>query len=230
MTTPNSFKPTFHFIPKDWQDQSAYIIAGGASLIGFDFGRLKGKNTVAVKAAGEYLPWASAYFSMDIVNWKMPDRLDKLRSAGFSGDIVMACNPVHEFQNDVSDCKFVIRNVWPGYATDFEYPMSVWNDRVFGHNSGYAALNYAFLRGATTIYLLGFDFAKVGYWYDVDSRHWKNHQIVNNEIITRDRYISEQQNKFLNASTFFKKHGIKVYIVGNESTLVGYDRIDYGKI
>lgn len=209
MTTGTLYKPNFHRVEEDWKNQPAYVVAGGPSLIGFDFNKLKGKNVVAVKSAAYYLPWASAYFSMDIVNWNFASRLDSLKQVEFKGDIVIACNEYWQAPCPVDDVKFLIRDNGPGKCG-----ISFQKDRVQGHNSGFSALNYTFLRGANPIYLLGFDFVEGGYWYDPENSRWKMPFTANGKSKTRKEYIEEMSSDFLMAADELWMYGVEVFNTG----------------
>ncbi len=212
MTIETSFKPQFHTVEKDWRGSVAFIVGGGPSLIGYDFDRLQGKNVIAVKEAAIHIPWATTYFSMDIVNWKLERRLKQLEKAQFQGEIVMACAPDWKATCDVSKVKFLIRDNQGTKGLSFQ------PDRVRGHNSGYAALNYAVLKGANVIVLMGLDFTIGGYWFNPESLHWTVPQTVNKETLTREDYIQQMQIAFAEAAKELEDHYISVFNTGGSLT------------
>lgn len=205
MITKPLFKPNFYHIERVWENQPAYVVAGGPSLIGFNFNRLKGKNVVAVKGAAYHLPWASCYFSMDIVNWNFETRLAILKEKKFQGEIWMACGKDWMAPCNVDHVKFVIRD------NEYKAGLSYENDRVSGHNSGFAALNFAFLRGANPIYLLGLDLVKGGYWYAPNDPRWVNNFTVSGKATTRDEYIDSLLPEFFLASDDLFMYGVECY-------------------
>lgn len=49
-----------------WTDRPVAVVAGGPSLIGFDFERLRGAHVLAVKGSIFDIPWADAGFGLDM--------------------------------------------------------------------------------------------------------------------------------------------------------------------
>mgnify|MGYP002682074433 CR=1 FL=1 len=48
-----------------WKGQRCFIVGGGPSLKGFDFGRLRGERVIAINRAFEACPTADIMFAMD---------------------------------------------------------------------------------------------------------------------------------------------------------------------
>jgi hypothetical protein len=64
-----------------WDDRPVAVVAGGPSLIDFDFEKLRGAHVLAVKAAMFSIPWADAGFGLDMPrynDWR--DKLGNLQS------------------------------------------------------------------------------------------------------------------------------------------------------
>lgn len=129
-----------------------FVIGGGPSLKGFDFNKLDGYKIGANKAAIE--AQCDCLVSMDSAYET------RLRSEveAFPGEVILAHVRPEGVSNRIPGAIYVksVRNA--GLSND----PSV----VYGHNSGYAALNVAYLKGAKRIALLGFDM-KMG-----DTKHF----------------------------------------------------------
>lgn len=210
---------TFEPIPRDWTGQTAYIIGGGPSLIGFDFDPLrKLPCTIAVKAAAEHLPWARCYFSMDMHDFAA--RQSRLDDSGFKGERWIACpeKRIAEMPSR-SDFHFVKRNNVGLTGLSFD------SHELRGFNSGFTALNFAFLRGAQRIVLFGLDFVKAGYWYDPQSVHWVNARTLSTGIETRDDYIEKMKQDFTRAAKELQTEGVAVFIWGEASALDCFPRL-----
>jgi hypothetical protein len=48
-----------------WRGKTVFIVGGGPSLLGFDFGRLRGRSVIAVNRAAKDVPWADALLFRD---------------------------------------------------------------------------------------------------------------------------------------------------------------------
>lgn len=124
-----------------------FVIGGGPSLRGFDFTRLKGRNTIGCNAAG--------FLGSDICNvlffadreWygKFYERVFE-----FGGTVVTDCPDMRD--DRPSWLYYLPRSTFPG----------VFKDCLGGGNSGSAAINLALIMGARRVLLLGFDGALGG--------------------------------------------------------------------
>jgi hypothetical protein len=133
-------------IPKDWAGQRAAIIASGPSLTAeqVDVVRRAGIKTVAVNDAYRMAPWADVLYFCDAQWWSW----HKAALAGWQGEIVRLESPEHDFGDPRIK---VLRNCGTDGFT--EQRDGVMN----GLGSGYQALHMVAHRGASEIYLLGFD-------------------------------------------------------------------------
>lgn len=129
-----------------WSDKKVFLIGGGASLSGvrFDYfnkiGLTVGVNEAAFKAK------AKVCFSLDSL-WI---RNSYERLLDFKGQVVLA----------VADC-FPIPPKIPKHIIFLrkfrQDGLSSSPEFIFGLNSGYGALNLAYLKRAQQVYLLGYD-------------------------------------------------------------------------
>lgn len=144
-----------------WAD--TYIVGGGPSLKGFDFGRLCGRTVVAVNDAAIHLPFATALFSLDAI-W-IEKRRDLIET--FPGERYLA---VPEDRNlDTLPTATYLKRLrrCNGLTTDRSCIS------VYSGNSGFGALNLAVHKESKRVILLGFDFchARV-HWHD--GYEWSN--------------------------------------------------------
>lgn len=133
-----------------WVGQPCFIIAGGPSLKGFDFERLRGRgHIIAINRALEFVPWADIAFFMDWKLYKMyhesiPKKAEWDR---FTGRKVF----LNLMGRMINDCHSVRSLGRSGCS------MSVAKGLYHGNNSGHGAMNLAVAMGAKPIYLLGYD-------------------------------------------------------------------------
>lgn len=137
-----------------WAGHRCFILGGGPSLAGFDFGRLQGRGKiVAVNRAFEYAPFADILFFMDQRFYKMVQRGSfgpgaAAKWSGFRGHKVFL-NILGRQYDDVYSMKSLGR---VGLSN------SLAKGIYHGNNSGVGALALAVCLRANPIYLLGFDF------------------------------------------------------------------------
>lgn len=127
-----------------------YLVGGGPSLSGFNLNVLSKRTVICVNDGVLKLPWAYAVVSADIP-W-MQEREKEI--ASFRGHkYLVATYPRRH------NATWLLKVRGPGLSG---LPTEV----NLGGSSGYAALNVAFLAGAKTIHLLGYDYYQPGsHWY-----------------------------------------------------------------
>lgn len=141
-----------------WHDRPVFIVGGGPSLAGFDFGRIAGRGRIL--AVNESLVCLlsvghkpDAVFSLD-QNWAR-HRCSQMST--FHGEKFLA---VPDFYWPYVDQSAIMlrRLRRPGLSEDLGAV------HVCG-TSGYGALNLAYLKRAREVYLLGFDMSGSGHWH-----------------------------------------------------------------
>lgn len=143
-----------------------YVIGGGPSLKGFDFSKLNGYKIGANKSA--ILADCDCMVSID--------RTYAERSAKevreFKGEVILGYGRPDLVKGKLPNATYVKWNRDRGLSNNPEV--------VNGLNSGYAALNVAYLKGAKIIALLGFDMKMgetkhfhEGYSWDSGSGNYK---------------------------------------------------------
>ncbi len=133
----------------DWIGRTAVCLASGPSLSAADVSQVglawaSGRaKVIAVSDTYRLAPWADAVFSADLNWWKLHHpqlcRRDDVKAELWTGDNVAAA------RFGINRMRMANR---PGLGT---YQLHT------GGNSGYMAVNLAFLWGAARIVLLGFD-------------------------------------------------------------------------
>lgn len=151
----------------------AIIIANGPSLTREDVEACRGHGAIyAVKEAMHLAPWADVLYSADIEWWQ------KMKGAkDFAGER-WSCAP----------------NCWKMFGVyPIAYNSGLWSEEqgtiAGGGNSGWQAMNLAYLQGATEILLLGFDYGHEGglkkHWFD-DDRELQRYSWASNWQLWRD--------------------------------------------
>lgn len=184
--------------------KSIYIVGGGTSLKGFDFTKLKNKDTIAVNSSGLDVPNPTYCITADSSMFR------KIQE-GIFDDIkttkVMVTNPDHcsmKFRN--GQFKHV-RNghVYNPFCVDLLIKNTgcegigfSFNDFRTGYNSGFCALQLAVILGYEKIYLLGIDLNK-----DKGSQHY--HDRYKGKRTTDEAGMDKYFNCFKSAIAIVKK-------------------------
>jgi hypothetical protein len=139
-----------------WRGQRCFIVGGGPSLKGFDFGRLRGERVIAINKAFFDVPWADIMFSMD------RGFLDSVTS----GELGEDCREAFQAFEGAPLWLDIFHSSYPPgiyslpSAGKIGWTRSLTEGLFHGQNSGYGALGLALILGADPIYLLGFDCSK----------------------------------------------------------------------
>ena len=148
---PNSYTGKVEPI---WKNETVYLIGGGTSLKSFKWNSLNGKRTIAINKAFFTYPLADALYWTDgrIYAWYKRE-INKFNGLKFT------IRPRNDYEGEIK----VLRK---GNTLGLEEA----RDRLaHGNNSGYAAINLAYLLGAKRIILLGYDMkndGKSGHFHD----------------------------------------------------------------
>src|SRR6516164_7985721 len=122
-----------------WDDMPLAIVGTGISLVGFDFGRFQipGIRVLAVKEAVWDLPFAECVFSLDRP-W-INRQADKLNASPIPK--VFAVEPEVRPCANIENSLYLLRSRFGGFSEDPKIIQS-------GANSGFGAVNYAYLKRA----------------------------------------------------------------------------------
>lgn len=182
----------------------AFLIGGGPSLRGFDFELLRRRTTVAVNDAALHLPWATALFSLD-QTW-VSKREREIRA--FAGEKFLA--PPESLVGRIDGVTYLRRCHDPGLSTD---PSSI----CLGGNSGYGALNLAYLKRAKRIVLLGFDLSTE------NGRNW--HVGYQWNTSPRCHHFDGWARHFAEAAVILKREGVEVVNASADSVIDCFPKI-----
>lgn len=149
-----------------WKGEACFIVGGGPSLIGFDFSLLKGRKTIAVNRAFEKFN-PTIILSMDYTFYRsIKDgaygEFAKQRFESLKCIKVLVADYPEAVYEDI----LIIPRIDHSAIT---FSLNLEKGLADGGNSGFAALNLAWLLGASPIYLLGFDFCFLNgrsHWHD----------------------------------------------------------------
>lgn len=162
-----------------WKGEYAYIIGGGPSLKGFDFGFLKDKNTIGCNDAFRLGPEVVDFCLFGDSTFFQRNKFELEKFEGYC----VTCAPTLTQLN----CPWLLQmtRIRDGL---FDGPVLGWN-----YSTGAAAVNLAITLGAVRIFLLGFD---------MGSREGKHHWHPHTVKTVRD----EAYKRFLNGFNTLSKH------------------------
>lgn len=131
-------------VRRDWPGATAFIIAGGPSVTRADVDRLRGRHVIAINKSYEVAPWAEYWISHDPGDWH--DHVAGLARVGFAGKRVTCQKQIR-----AAGVLQLGRVTPPPFLSLKPTHLAMQRTTVT------AALNLAFLLGATTIVVLGAD-------------------------------------------------------------------------
>lgn len=139
-------------VPHAWVGETAVCLASGPSLCQEDVEFVRGKaRVIAINASYAIAPWADVLYCADAMPFKWywdkgPKGYERIAMRDFAGQ---------KYSLTKTAAKFPGVRVLKQWRED---GLSLRPDRLcLGHNSGYQAINLAFLFGAARIVLLGYD-------------------------------------------------------------------------
>ncbi len=130
-----------------WKDQDAYIIGGGPSLKGFDWGLIRGKNTIGCNSAfilGSEIVKINIFADYD---WWL--RIGSEEGSHYGGMMVGCCP---RLKKEKVQTPWLLTMDRHGDSSGLGT-----KDLGFNGNTGSLAINLALILGARRVYLLGFD-------------------------------------------------------------------------
>lgn len=195
-----------------WDDKPLAIVGAGPSLKGFDFSRLDlpDVRVLAVKETIWDMPFAHAVFGLDRP-W-INRQADKLRAlicevylapTGMDGDNVAY----------IANATYLALERRQGGFSD--------NCGVLesGGNSGFAAVNLAYLKRAKQIVLFGFDYTEQGgHHYSAERYHWYPQG-------RNARYWKNWGDNFQACLPQLKKHGVTIINASPISSVAAFPKV-----
>lgn len=140
-----------------WAGRPCVCVASGPSMMGFDYTKLKGWLSIGVNREFEFFdPTILVWSDTNFYRWLMkgeygPEALKRFREfRGFKA-WVLSC------ELDIDPGIYALPMCRDYVYSLHNFSMDLSEGVCQGNNTGYAALNLAFLLGASPIYLLGYD-------------------------------------------------------------------------
>jgi hypothetical protein len=223
-------KKSYTPVDPDWDGETAYIIGGGISLRDFDFERIRGRRTIAVNRSACYLPWASAFFTID-TGRNYNHTLDELKEKQFSGEKWVCVNSEEYARIRYDEGVRYVRKI-------MDYGIANTSHYIFSNfNSGAAAINLAVHKGCKRIILLGVDMLKGPYWYDPEAklpmnidRPWTHPTYQSGKVIDRTKYINQVNSGFDKICKDAQAKGVRIYNASPISTLTCFPRMKHNEV
>src|SRR5262245_12551914 len=145
--------------PPWWHDRPVLVVGTGRSLQGFAFERLRDLGHIlAVKRAVADLPFADACFGLDLP-W-MQNAKAELTEVAARMPLYLAVPDQHPLAYDVH----VPGAIYLKRGRTCERLTETLGAVESGANSGFGALNVAYLKRARQIFLFGFDYHPNGHY------------------------------------------------------------------
>lgn len=145
-------------VPRLWPDETVVCLASGPSLTREDVDYVRGRaKVIAINATYKIAPWCDVLYAADAKFWRwIYSGKQSLYVDGpaFLRDFAGLKYCLTAGAADLSKSVIVLRR---GVESGLSVNPAVLNT---GHNSGYQAINLAFLMGARRILLLGYDMQK----------------------------------------------------------------------
>jgi hypothetical protein len=188
-----------------WEGETIYIVGGGPSLLNFNWNSLAGKKTIAINKAILSLPSANVlYWTDSIVYGWYKSEIDKFKGL----KITIRDNP--SYPNDV---KILKKGEKYGLGEDG-------STLSHGNNSGYAAINLAYLLGAKKIVLLGYDMKNNG----VQGHYHDGYPVpLTGDSVYKEQFIPG----FVILANLLKEKGVEVYNASIESSITVWPKITH---
>lgn len=194
-------------IPRIFEGQPVFVVAGGPSLKGFDFERLRGCNIIAINRAYEVLPFAQVLWWSDAIFY-MPRKAELL---AHPAPYKATCNLNYVGTGEPDPSVHIYR--FTGRDGFDDHPDCLRD----GNNSAYAATHLAAHLGSTFPILLGVD---MQYGRD-GATHWHGgYGLVRREETLKD----DMAPHFRTLAHALARRGIKVLNASPDSALTCWPR------
>jgi hypothetical protein len=188
-----------------WNDRPVLVVGTGPSMKGFDFSRLRGLGYIlAVKESVWDIPFADACFGLDM-GW-----MARKRSALRELTIPLYLSVPKEFREPVIDNAIYLMR-----TRDREIFHT--NPKMIesGGNSGFGAVNLAFLKKARMIVLFG---------YDYQGDHYCNDRYTHLGAGHNARYLPRWGRHFDRVKQQLARAGVSVLNASTRSTVDAFER------
>jgi hypothetical protein len=117
----------FWSVPREWEGETAFIIAGGPSVLEHDLNLLRGRRVIVINSSVYAAPWADFLFFGDFRWWNEPD--NRAAIASFAGRVVTTSRLVSD--QKVLTCR---KANPPGLAWEHDSLMQKWTSLTAATN------------------------------------------------------------------------------------------------
>jgi hypothetical protein len=114
-------------VPQEWPGETAFIVAGGPSVLGQDLGSLRGRRVIAINSSVFTVPWADILYFGDWRWWYEPE--NRAVATSFPGRVVTTLRTVPDKRVHVC-CK----TKPPGLALERNSLMQRWTSLTAATN------------------------------------------------------------------------------------------------
>lgn len=195
-----------------WENRTVILVGGGTSLEHFDFSRIQGKGVIVGINDSAFREEVSAdvCHSLD-VTWASRRKKEYKAFADAGGEVVLAVPTNFEWDlHGREGITYVVRE---------RHSALIDNGKALcGINSGYSAINLAFVRKAARVFLLGFDMHPgelKTHWHGGYPWHSRRNH----------KFYGRWCQAYGQASEQLARAGIKVYNVGLTSQLSCFEKV-----
>src|SRR5262249_36813198 len=84
----------FHQIEREWATETAFVIAGGPSVLNYDLEMLRGRNVIVINSSIHTVPWANFLYFGDWRWWNEPENRAAVDS--FAGQVITTSRMVRD--------------------------------------------------------------------------------------------------------------------------------------
>ena len=230
-------KVTQLYNENSWKNQSCFIVAGGPSLVDFDYSRLQGKFTIGINKS--FLAFSpSILYAMDstfygeMIDGNFDEEGKERTFVRWlkcpSTKVLLTPMELKKFGQEV----FLIRRKWKAEVNRENLDDGIWG----GQNSGVGAINLAIALGANPIYLLGYDLqckerthGHSGYKDFLPDETGKS-RLVPRDPIRFNLKLQEFKTEIEELSPIWKEAGIKIINLNPNSALTCFPFDDIDKV
>lgn len=175
-------------VPREWTGETAFLLGGGPSLLGFDASVLRGRRVIAINNSYLLAPWADVLYYADR-SWWLAHRDEWIDQAGVRqpGARALFTGKYRVSIGTSEDCTNRLRSTG---ASGLESNPSCLKH---GSNSGYQCIGLAAHFGVSRIVLLGYDMRVDGartHWHPGHPNHTPDRQQRSLEHVFLPRFAS----------------------------------------
>lgn len=193
-----------------WCGGTAFLLAGGASLRGFQVERLRGRHVMVINSSCHAAPWAEILYFTDN-SW-----FEKHRAIVNAWQGLVITLSRHAKRDAPDKVRRILGDRIQG-ETPGEFPKLGSQAVRQGKSSGHTAVGLAFALGAKRIVLLGYDMRMV----DGRTHHHDDYAMADHEIYARE-WIPE----FDGWNEAALKHGVTIVNATPGSALKEFSAVD----